>query len=272
MEDLRGLQDFFPIMINNLSYEDICSLKASCKTFAELIKKEEGIVAKQLVKFITNLHNDIVCNLSPFFKEWSAQIIDKAIGLTLDKYLGNNIPHLKGIGSLLKRHKNGQNWLGPFFESVKSQSKVLECVTSLEITIQEFKLLTCFASMEIFQTKQAICIPPYFGKILFKFKKLSCNNAYDNWINSKTEYSIDSKVILRNAIIFFKNLKNSNFRKPQKLQKYVYYYKDVIYGLSNIDILFSEEISDTIYYELIDSVICKNPWTKNIYVKFTPFF
>ena len=55
MEDLRGLQDFFPIMINNLSYEDICSLKASCKTFAELIKKEEGIVAKKISKVYNKL-------------------------------------------------------------------------------------------------------------------------------------------------------------------------------------------------------------------------
>ena len=272
---LPGFLDFLPNILEYLDIIDILNLVQTCKTCKILIQKQEKLIEKEVVNHIWEKHENITKNLSIHFKDMTKHILDFAISDIINEH-DCNLAHFKGIFTLLKEHENDrkQNWFKAFFRPLEKFFVTCEYISILEMTISEFKYLCLLASCETFQKKSAISIPPYFGLIMSNFKKIA-NHDFNLWLESKiAKEPLHHEFLLKVSEIFLHDLNDCKVMQPlsKKLPKLVRHYKDIVFAMCNINTLFSDSISDTIYYELIRAIIRENPYTKNIYIKFLPLF
>ena len=274
---LPGLPDFLGRILNNLNVKDICNLKLSCKTMFHLIKvKHKKLFEKKVIEFIKENHYDIVQNFDIDFQVWTESILDFAI-IKVQNENFKIIENLKSIGFLLNKHRlaDKQNWLRAFFSPITNISDIYDYVNELDKTLLEFKYLVTLASLSILQSKHAMCIPPYFGKILSNLTKIS-NENFIRWLHNKAtkQIKLDKKFLFSTSMAFLKNLNESHIMKPleRKLPRMVEHYRDIIFAMSNLDTLFSDQINDTIYYEMLITALSKNMWTNSNFIKFLPLF
>ena len=99
--EVRGLFDFLPNIMIYLTSNEVCQLRATCKTLKNWTDYYQDQVEKELKNYIRKKHDQLIIAFNMQFQHFSTLVIDHF--LTSIDMKGNKLPHLKSLALTLKK-------------------------------------------------------------------------------------------------------------------------------------------------------------------------
>ena len=257
---VQGLVDFFPFILKHLEIEDICNFKLSSKQILRMIAKNEKLLRQKTIHYIKKRHKNMTNNFHPSFKEWTKNVLY----LNLEEKTNNELHSIAAtINVTFIKEKDGEVIENDF----RPYPSVYHYFLMLRERIDQFKFVVTLANLMQIQNigARSPAIPPNFDTVL-KVLINSSKSKYLTWLEHEKrlkDYLSTEDLYQMTA----KKLMELDRSLPIKqfmdlLVSLRVQYNSIIYACQ------TEEISDTIFYQLVKAQEKDDEWTQKRHVQF----
>ena len=271
MDSLTGIVDILPKILEHLPIESIDILQFTSKTLCEIINNNKAkLLKRKIVEAIKSKVKEITNSFDPTFQTFSNAIVDYLLN-EIGKSNDDIEAELKSFACTLSNHDKDNNKNQEIETKIKNYPIILETVTKLTQTADEFKFIITLANVGTWQNESTkhISNPVQFQSILNKITEIA-QKQFKDWLKAASKIKHQKLIqIIRKFIDSLEYLHPvKSFLNEFPALKTTYH--DITFPLHHIQ--NPNEEGSTCWYELLLSKLTTDKWTKKSLVQFAPKF